>query len=441
MTGSSAGSCSKLIDIMLAVYRLLIVLVAPAALLWLRWRIPGPAGLRARWKERLGQVPEAGTRPVLWLHAASVGEVNAIAALVTALLKRYPDHQLVISTITVTGRAEVLRRFGDCCDNRVETVFAPLDTPIAVKRWLARVRPRLAMVAETEIWPELYRGCGKYDIPLVLINARLAPSAMRRYRRFRSLFAGALSTVELAICQSQDDLQRFRELGLDDEQLAMAGNLKFDRAIPDDLGETVRRLRAQWGQRPVWVAGSTRPGEEAIVLEAHRQLQNKHPDALLILAPRHPERSDEIRALIADYELLQQPIGQEIEPDTAIVLVDRIGVLLSCYAAAPAAFVGGSLIDIGGHNLLEPAAFGKAVIAGPHLHQQADSATALRNNGALIEVEDADQLASAVRSIWEDPQRALDYGRAALEVVENGRGSVRRTLKHLEPLITRSAAG
>jgi len=162
---------------------------------------------------------------------------------------------------------------------------------------------------------------------------------------------------------------------------------------------------------------------------------------LLILAPRHPERSDEIRALIADYELLQQPIGQEIEPDTAIVLVDRIGVLLSCYAAAPAAFVGGSLIDIGGHNLLEPAAFGKAVIAGPHLHQQADSATALRNNGALIEVEDADQLASAVRSIWEEPQRALDYGRAALEVVENGRGSVRRTLKHLEPLITRSAAG
>ncbi len=420
---------------MLAVYRLLIILVAPLALAWLRWKIAGPAELRARWAERLGRVPRS-RRPALWVHAASVGEINAIAGLVAELLERYPGERVVISTITVTGRAEAIRRF----NNRVETLFAPLDTPLAVGRWLERVRPRLAMVAETEIWPELYRGCRKRQIPMVLINARLADRAMARYRRFRSLFAGALSAVELAVCQSEADAARFRELGLEASRVVVAGNLKFDSALPEGLGETVRRLRAQWGERPVWVAGSTRPGEEEIVLAAHRKLHEQRPDALLVLAPRHPERSSEIRALIDQAALKRQPIDEAVKPETAVVLIDRIGVLVSCYAAAPAAFVGGSLVDIGGHNLLEPAAFGKAVIAGPHLHQQADSAAALRAAGALIEVGDAEELAVAVASIWDDPQRALEYGRAALEVVENGRGSVRRTLRLVAPLISREAA-
>ncbi|RFF32122.1 3-deoxy-D-manno-octulosonic acid transferase [Wenzhouxiangella sediminis] len=415
---------------MLAVYRLLVLLAAPLALAWFRWRIPGPAGLRAHWRERLGRLPESD-RPALWIHAASVGEINAVAGLVTALLERYPDERVVISTITVTGRAEAVRRFGD----RVETVFAPLDTPWVVGRWLARVRPRLAIVAETEIWPELYRGCRKREIPMVLVNARLARKAMRRYRRFRSLFAAALEAVDLAVCQSEEDAERFRELGLDDSKLAMAGNLKFDSAIPQDLGETVRRLREQWGERATWVAGSTRPGEEDIVLAAHARLRERRPDALLVLAPRHPDRSDEIRALIDRVGLKQQTIGEDVEAGTDVVLVDRIGVLVSCYAAAPAAFVGGSLVDIGGHNLLEPAAFGKAVIAGPHLHQQADSAAALREAGALIEVSDAEGLAEAVESIWSDPQRALEYGSAALRVVENGRGSVRRALRSIEPFL------
>lgn len=416
---------------MLAVYRLLIALVAPLALVYFRWKIAGPKALRARWRERLGSVPESD-RPALWVHAASVGEINAVAGLVTALLERYPEERLVISTITVTGRAEAIRRFDD---SRVETLFAPLDTPLAVGRWLKRVRPRLAIVAETEIWPELYRGCRKREIPMVLVNARLAGSAMQRYRRFRSLFAGVLEAVDLALCQSEEDAARFRELGLDDARVATAGNLKFDSAIPQDLGETVRRLRDQWGQRPAWVAGSTRPGEEEIVLAAHCRLRERRPDALLILAPRHPDRSDEIRALIDKAGLEQQAFGEAVEAATAVVLVDRIGVLVPCYAAASAAFVGGSLVDIGGHNLLEPAAFGKAVIAGPHLHQQADSARALGEAGALIEVHDAEALAQAVASIWDDPQRALEYGRAALAVVENGRGSVRRTLRALDGFI------
>jgi 3-deoxy-D-manno-octulosonic-acid transferase len=429
---------------MLAVYRLLVILVAPLALLLLRLRMAGPAELRARWAERLGRVPEQKDRPVMWLHAASVGEVNAVAGLARALLDRYPDHRLVISTFTITGRAEAIRRFGgggDDGNDRVETLFVPLDTPMAVGRWLKRVRPRLAIVAETEIWPELYRGCAKRGIPLVLVNARLAGRAMRRYQRFRSLFVGALSAVDLAICQSDEDAERFRELGLEEARVAMAGNLKFDSAIPDDLGETVRRLRGQWGERPTWVAGSTRPGEEAIALAAHARLREHRSDALLVLAPRHPDRSDEIRTLIDKAGMAHQPVGEDVAAETAVVLVDRIGVLVSCYAAAPAAFVGGSLVDVGGHNLLEPAAFGKAVIAGPHLHEQADSAAALRGNGALIEVSDAEGLAEAVESIWADPQQALDYGRAALTVVQNGRGSVRRTLRLLQPMLGSARGG
>lgn len=415
---------------MLAVYRLLIVLVAPLALVYFRWKIAGPKALRARWRERLGSVP-ATERPTLWLHAASVGEVNAIAALISALLERLPDHCLVVSTLTVTGQAELQRRFGD----RVVPVFAPLDTPLALKRWLERIRPRLVMVAETEIWPEMYIGCGKRGIPLILVNARLAPQAVQRYRRFRRLFARALDAVTLAVCQSEADAERFRSLGLAENRLVVSGNLKFDRDLPADLGEQVRRLRCQWGERPAWVAGSTRPGEEDIVLAAHRQLREGRPDALLILAPRHPERSDELRGLITQAGLEFQPIGEPVRPATGVVLIDRIGVLLPCYAAASVAFVGGSLVDIGGHNLLEPAAFGKAVIAGKHLHQQADSARALRDSGALIEVENATELAEAVLSIWTDPQRALEYGRAALKVVENGRGSVRRTLRALDGFI------
>jgi 3-deoxy-D-manno-octulosonic-acid transferase len=409
---------------MLAVYRVLVLLALPLALAYLRWRMPGPARLRARWRERLGRVPRSA-RPVLWLHAASVGEVNAAAGLIEALLERHPEETVVVSTLTVTGRAEVERRFGD----RVASVFVPLDTPWAVGAWLERVNPRLAMVAETEIWPELFGGCRRRGIPLVMVNARIAPRALRRYDRYRALFAPALAAVERVICQSEPDAERFAELGVGEDRLAVAGNLKFDRPLPGDLGEQVRTLREQWGQRPTWVAGSTRPGEEDIVLEAHRILRQRHEDALLVLVPRHPDRAAAVRALVDAAAMTHQDYDEAVAAGTAVVLVDRIGVLLPCYAAASAAFVGGSLVDIGGHNLLEPAAFGKGVIAGPHLHQQADSARLLEDAGGLVTVADAEQLAAAVDEIWRQPEIALERGRAALKVVEAGRGSVRRTLR------------
>ncbi len=409
---------------MLSVYRLFAMAAAPLALGWLRWKAAGPAELRARWRERNGHVT-AVEAPVLWIHAASFGEVNAVQALVHSLLERFPEHNLVLSTFTATGLERAEQLFGE----RVTTTFIALDTPGRVKRWLAQLKPQAGIIVETEIWPELFRQCRQQGIPLVLVNARLAPGAMKHYRRWRGLFEPALEAVAIAAARGEDDAGRFRELGLAEERIQVTGNLKFDMPLPEDIGRRAGKLRQRWGERPVWVAGSTREGEEEIVLAAHRRILEERPDGLLILAPRHPPRCKAIRRMLEDQEFSYQSIGETIRPETRVVLVDGLGLLLSCYAAAPVAFVGGSLVDIGGHNLLEPAAFGKVVIAGPHLHQQADMAAALDKAGALARVADEIELAREALTIWNDPQLALERGRAALGVVEGGRGSGRRTLK------------
>jgi 3-deoxy-D-manno-octulosonic-acid transferase len=412
---------------MLSVYRLFAMAAAPLALGWLRWKAPGPAEMRARWRERSGLAPTLEP-PVLWVHAASVGEVNAAQALIHALLKRFPEHNLLISTFTATGLERAEQLFGE----RVTTTFIAMDSPRRVRRWLDRVNPQAGIIVETEIWPELFRQCHQRNIPLFLVNARLAPGAMKHYRRWQRLFAPALQAIRMAAARSQEDAGRFQELGLSAERIRVTGNLKFDMPLPDNIGQRAGQMRQRWGERPVWVAGSTREGEEEIVLAAHRHTLSDRPDALLVLAPRHPQRCKTIRRLLEREGIEHQPIGDDIRPDTSVVMVDGLGLLLSCYAAAPVAFVGGSLVDAGGHNLLEPAAFGKVVIAGPHLHQQADMAAALDAAGALAKVENAEELAAEVVRIWNDPQLALERGRAALGVVEHGRGSVRRTLKLIE---------
>ncbi len=415
---------------MLTLYRLLAFLLSPFAL----WRLHRPAAgrdeMRGRRRERRGRVGSAGVGPV-WLHAASVGEVNAIESLVRALLRSRPGRSILVSTFTVSGAARVESLFGE----EVEHRFAPIDTRASVRRWLAAIEPAIAIVAETELWPELYTQAAARQLPVMLVNARLSRRGVKRAHRFRGLFARPMDAISLAICQSEADAERFQLLGLAPDRTAIAGNLKFDTRLPADIGKQARELREQWGHRPAWVAGSTRPGEEVIVLAAHQRLLETHPDALLVLAPRHPDRSKDVRQLIKQAGLGCQDIGESLAPDTKVVLVDRLGRLLACYGAASTAFVGGSLVDIGGHNLLEPAAFGKAVISGPHLHQQAEMATALKEAGALVTISDADSLAAEVARLWLEPELALELGRAALGVVEAGRGAVRRTLKLLEPFL------
>jgi 3-deoxy-D-manno-octulosonic-acid transferase len=399
------------------------------------WRLHRPAAgkkeLRGRWRERRGRVEPAGADP-LWIHAASVGEVNAIQALVNALLQSRPgDNKVLITTFTVSGAERVKALFGD----QVEHRFAPIDTRASVRRWLATIKPGIALVAETEVWPELYTQAANRELPIVLVNARLSRLGLKRALRFQRLYARPMAAISLAICQSEQDARSFQLLGLAQDRTAVAGNMKFDTRLPADMGKRAQVLRSQWGARPAWVAGSTRPGEEAIALDAHQILLEKHPEALLVLAPRHPQRATEVRELIDKAGLRFQAIGETVDAESAVVLVDRLGQLLACYGAASATFVGGSLIDIGGHNLLEPAAFGKAVISGPYLHQQAEVAAALKNSGALVTVSDAGSLAAAINELWLEPERALKLGRAALGVMEDGRGAVRRTLRLLKPFL------
>jgi 3-deoxy-D-manno-octulosonic-acid transferase len=417
---------------MLTLYRLLAFVFSPLAL----WRLHRPArrqpDLRGRWRERLGKFARLDHQPV-WIHAASVGEVNAAEALIRSLIERDPDTSILVSTFTCSGAERVAELFGDQIEHR----FAPLDTYTSVKRWLAAARPALTVVIETEVWPELFVQLGRRNCPLIVANARLSVRNFSRMRRYGRLFRPALQAVSLALCQSEQDAQRWQQLGVDEQHTPVIGNLKFDSRLPANISARARALREQWGARPTWVAGSTRPGEEAIILGAHRRLRQLHPDALLVLAPRHPERSEVVAELIEKAGFSSQRIDQSIGHDTDVVLVDRLGLLLPCYGAASAAFVGGSLVDIGGHNLLEPAAFGKAVMAGPYLDQQTEMATALREAGGLIEVSNDQQLAEAIDQLWRDPAHALAVGRAALGVVESGRGTLRRTLRLLEPWLSK----
>ena len=421
---------------MFAIYRLLTLLLTPLALLWLQRGPVEPVASaeRGRWRERLGRVPTA-TPGRLWLHAASVGEVNAAAGLVRALLSR--GETILVSTVTRSGATRCAELFGAAVEHR----YLPLDNPLAVGAWLDRVQPRLGLIVETEIWPELYARCKSRNIPLLLVNARISAVAQRRYQRFRPLVARALSAVAQAVCQTETDAERLVGLGLPGTRVKLGGNLKFDFEPPAGLDERARALRQAWGRRPAWVAGSTRPGEEAILIEAHRRLRRNQPDALLVLAPRHLERLDAVTRLLDGAGLMWCRLGEPMDATTAVVLIDRLGVLLEHYAAADAAFVGGSLVPMGGHNLLEPAALAKPVLAGPHLEQQADAARALGSGDGLLVVRDGDELAAALAGLLGDQSLAQRRGSDAQAAVQSGRGSLRLTLAALEPWLQRDGAG
>ena len=415
--------------LMLTLYRLLAVLISPLALWRLHFSARSIEVCKGRWRERLGYI-ECSDRAPIWIHAASVGEVNAAQALIRCLQREYPDNPILVSTFTVTGAARVIDLFG----NFVEHRFAPLDNWFSTRRWLRAAKPACMIVVETEIWPELFIQAGRNGLSPILVNARLTESNLRRMQRFKHIFRPALASISIAICQSDRDAGRYRELGMTDARTPVSGNLKFDIPLSEDLGVRANSLRRSWGHRPVWVAGSTREGEESIILAAHQKLKLSRPDALLVLAPRHPERSSAVIKLVSQAGLSARTLDEDIKADTDVVVVDRIGQLMPCYAAARATFVGGSLVPIGGHNLLEPATLGKAVIAGPHLHEQTESASALEGAGGLLKVANETELAETVARLWQQPEYALQIGRAALGVVEAGRGSLRRTLKILREM-------
>jgi 3-deoxy-D-manno-octulosonic-acid transferase len=406
------------------VYTSLLYTLAPLVFLYLTvrgWRAPA---YRRRWSERLGFV-EPAPRP-LWLHAASVGEIQAAAPLIRALQSRHPGCPLLVTTTTPTGAERVRALFGDS----VRHLYAPYDLPGVVRRFLRRIRPRLVVVMETELWPNLYHALHAGGIPLLLVNARVSPRSAARYRRLGGLTRATVRCIDAIAAQSTADAERYAALGAAPSRLTTTGNIKFDLSLADDLAQAGRSLRSELGAgRPAWIAASTHAGEEEQVLAAHRRLLAARPDLLLILVPRHPERFDGVAALCREQGFaVARRSRREVRPDAQIYLGDTMGELMRLYAAADAAFVGGSLVPIGGHNLLEPAALGLAPISGPHLFNFQQIAALLMDAEALLVAHDAAELAARLARLLDDPAERRSAGRRARAVVEANRGALERTL-------------
>lgn len=412
-------------------YSLLLYCLMPLVLLYLAVRGRKEPAYRQRWRERFGFCSLALQAQPLWLHAASVGEVQAAVPLVRALRQRYPEIPVLITTTTPTGSLRVQELFGE----DVQHCYLPFDLPGSVRRFLRRVRPRLAVVMETELWPNLFHGLRSRQVPLVIANARLSPGSLGSYQRMRRLSRGTLACVDAVAAQSVADAERYALLGATEQQLVVTGNIKFDLRLPATLEEAGAALRAELGgaARPVWIAASTHQGEDEQVLAAHRQLLARWPELLLILVPRHPERFERVAELCAaqDFSYARRSQG-EVAGAVQLYLGDTMGELMQMYAASDVAFVGGSLVPVGGHNLLEPAALGLAPLSGPELFNFAEISALLTAADALSIVKNSAELAERVEALLADAAMRQAAGERARQVVEANRGVLERTLELIE---------
>jgi 3-deoxy-D-manno-octulosonic-acid transferase len=414
-------------------YNVLIHLAAPVAILVQLWRGLRDPSYRGGLGERFGFGP-AIAGPVIWVHAVSVGEVQAAQPLVTQLRRRHPAYQVLLTTVTPTGAARARLLFGD----QVLLRYVPFDLPGAVKRFFDRVQPKLAMILETELWPNLYGECGRRSVPLVLASARVSPRSVGKYRRLMSLFRKTLSYGIVIAAQSESDAERFHSIGASPERTHVTGNIKFDFQPPEGIEVLGRRWRDEnLPGRPVWVAGSTHEGEEAMVLDAHRQVLERFPDALLVLVPRHPQRFEVVRHLLAKRHeaVVFRSSGARPPPGTRVLLGDTMGELMKFYAAADVAFVAGSLVPIGGHNLLEPASVGLPVLTGPHNFNGEEIAGLLVDAGAALVVSDTRELADAVARLLGDAELRKVMGTAGKAVLDSNRGALDRLLTLVDPLL------
>ena len=387
--------------------------------------------------ERLG-FGRALSTPGIWLHAVSLGEMSAAAPLARALRLRFPETPLVVTTATPAGRARATALFAESADIR----YLPYDTPGSVRRFLKRTRPRAAIIMETELWPNLLRECERHGIPVLLASARLSSRSVSRYRRFGSLFAGVFSNNLLVAAQSAEDAERFKSIGAVAERTLVVGNVKFDLEFGAGIVQAGQALRIAYaGTRPVWIAGSTHAGEEEQVLDAHALLLESHPNAVLLLVPRHADRFGMVAELLARCgvkfarrsRMASGAEGQPLASDTPVLLVDTVGELLMLYASADAAYVGGSLVPIGGHNLLEPAALGLPVLTGPSYYNSQEIAQLLLARGAALQVASAQDLAATLERLLAEPKLREQMGNIGQEIITANRGSVARLLAIIEP--------
>ncbi len=416
--------------ISLAVYSVVMYALTPLTLIHLVSRGFNQREYFQRWSERFAMYRVPAKAPCLWLHAVSVGEVNAITPLLKRLREHYPDTPLLITTTTPTGSARVKSLFG----NQVQHVYLPYDTPGAVNYFLNYFQPKIAIIMETEIWPNLFAEIGKRHIPLLIVNARLSQRSMRGYRIISGLMNIAIQAVTQVAAQSMADLRRYQKLGITPNQGQVTGNLKFDVELPTQLTEQAKLWRSSWGDRPVWIAASTHPDEEALVIAAHKKIREQSPNVLLLWAPRHPERFESVLELVTaeKWRVSNRTEHQQPGLDSDVFIINTLGELLAFYACADVAFVGGSFQAIGGHNLLEPASLAVPSVVGPHTFNFVDITQILLDVGAVQQIDAPAELPDAILRCLLDKKLARQCGEAGRKRIERERGALERTLHLIE---------
>ena len=416
------------LDLKNRLYSIATFLLTPVVLFRLASRgIKAPAYFR-RWKERFGIFPNPNFEKAILIHAVSVGEVNAAIPLIKALMETYKDHDFVITTVTPTGSDRVQQIFG----NSVFHLYLPYDLSGAVKRFLRKIKPDLAVVMETEIWPNLFRFCKKQNIPIVVANARLSELSLKGYKWVQSLATMAVNNTKFVAAQTQTDADRMIRLGCDADKIYVVGSLKFDIIIEDDIikkGQAIHKHVAQ--NHLIWIAASTHQEDEVEILEAYSYLKKKHPSLLLIIVPRHPERFQ-----VTTQACIQKGFNTQLRSkcglydiDADVFIVDTMGEMLEFYAASDIAFVGGSIADIGGHNVLEAAIFKLPVLVGPNTHNFAEITQLLHNCGGSYLVNNAEDIIRHMEELIQSPELRKKMGRAASKLVEENRGAVTLTMK------------
>jgi len=410
-------------------YRALLYLLVPLALLRLWWRGRQQPGYRQHIAERFGHISISPGGPIIWLHTVSVGETRAAEPLVHALLAQYPDHRILLTHMTPTGRATSRALY---TDPRVLIAYVPYDLTGAVDRFLQRAQPRVGLLMETEIWPNLILRSRHHGVPMLLINARLSARSASRYARFDRLIRPVLSALTAVGAQSPEDALRLRALGAD--PVCVTGNLKFDVRIEPTLQQLGQSWRANLQGRPVWLAASTRDGEETLLLEAHRQLCARlpHQAPLLVIVPRHPQRFDAVAELIgrAGFALTRRSHGLP-HAEAQVWLGDSMGEMAAYYSLADIAVMGGSLLPFGGQNLIEAAACGTPTLVGPHTYNFAAAADAAIRTGAAQRISEAatdpEAIAAALYRLLSDPSALRLAGRATTDFVQASTGATLKT--------------
>jgi 3-deoxy-D-manno-octulosonic-acid transferase len=415
----------------------LIVLLLPLLLLRLYWRGFKAPFYRERWRERLGFLESANQPGCIWLHAVSVGEVQAIAPLIRKLLTDQAQ-ALVVTTTTPTGAQRVRELFGE----EVRHYFAPFDALFVVKRFFARLQPRLLILVETEIWPNLIYMADESGVPTLLANARLSMRSARRYHRFAGLTRETLQKITMIAPHGEADAQRFCALGARRSQVEVTGSIKFDIRLPASLRERADVLRREWGtERPVWLAASTHEGEDEQVLAAHRTVKAAIPDCLLVLVPRHPERFDQVAELIQSegFQCVRRSERQHCSAEIDVFLGDSMGELTLFMGAADVAFIGGSLVPHGGHNMLEAAAQGVPVLIGPHMFNFAEISELFLRRQAALQVSTSAELARQLIHWLGDASERSQFGERGRELVDRNRGALQRLYDLVQRLLSDTA--